>query len=661
MSDSLDLSSGAISACSSGIDDENETLRVATQKYRIRLHAANLTIPNNNRRLLLFRTEPDTFAVVSSKASTATDSIAASAAGTTTTSTPNGHIPKPSRYNVRETSSASATSSTASASVIWGQTEVVYRTRNPLYANAVTLDYATGSNTYFYVHIFQHNPGSKKEHLSSFGTAVFQVPDLLSMKNLTRAKRLRSGGCLYCRLEPIRDSSNLSRTIRMQMQATLVPSRKTSSLFARKPSTLLEISKRTSGGWIVVHRSEPVLGSMTPLFDPVQMDLETLCGSEMDLHLRLSVWAVRKSKHKRALIGISETTLRNLLRNREHALDEDDDDDEKDDNDLWNDAATDIEELKPVAELLLQKNSNKTKEVGRLRLLKVTLSSEDGSEYMIPEPDVGSHRTVVEIVDLSKLAALSPPTPATGVLPDHNYTIPLRSFSSYVEQGCQIDVCVAIDFTSSNGDPKLIESYHHQGDDSLNDYEETMVGIGKALCQYSESQEYVVWGFGAKYNGSVRHIFQCGPTPTVIGVDGVLSAYKAVFQSPLIMSGPTNFVPTIQAAAVRAKRNHEVMREKQKRYTVLLIITDGSMNNFEETQTRLEIYSGLPLSIVFVGVGRSDFRAMYELCHSRCTSVRRTTTFVEFRRHQHNPVALSEAALQDVPLQLCEYMQLQGI
>jgi hypothetical protein len=65
-----------------------------------------------------------------------------------------------------------------------------------------------------------------------------------------------------------------------------------------------------------------------------------------------------------------------------------------------------------------------------------------------------------------------------------------------------------------------------------------------------------VWGFGAKFNDIVRHIFQLGPSSTVSGDEGVLEAYKSVFRSDLVMSGPTVFLQVIQAAALRARKYH---------------------------------------------------------------------------------------------------------
>jgi hypothetical protein len=91
----------------------------------------------------------------------------------------------------------------------------------------------------------------------------------------------------------------------------------------------------------------------------------------------------------------------------------------------------------------------------------------------------------------------------------------------------------------------------------MNDYEETIVSIGNALAVYSD--QFSVFGFGAKFGGVTRHIFQCGPEAQVHGVDGVLTAYKSTFESDLTMSGPTLFHDVIKTAAVRA-RKHQVRR-----------------------------------------------------------------------------------------------------
>jgi len=682
-SNSSDGGGDGFDSSSTGNSDEEEPV-LLSQTYRIWLSAANLPAVKKG---MFGGKACDAFAVVSSVASSDTlHPQQPEVAG----STPvhhrrhsHGHsIPKPSNLESfdRNSSTASTRSSVSASNMIWGQTEVVNCSSNPQWTKTISMNYQTGSDTFFYVHIFQHSPsGSRRngEPLQTYGTALFHVTDLLATKNLTRVKRLRSGGCVFCRLEAVSQSNNVQRTVHLLMQATdlVLPGGKVRP--RREPDTILEIAKResSSGHWMVVYRSAPVVQSFHPVFDPIQIDFEILCGGDLNRHVRIQILMVRpklKNNRRRKLIGMTETTLRHLLQNGdaggEHVLSSEDDDDN--DAESAGDAFEEDDGNLPEArvQLMLQRDSTKLKEVGRIGVLKATLKSGDGLSLDdwgrggddVEGGDEEKCNSVVEIVDLSQLSAL----PAPQIPPP---VTPTRSFSSYVQEGCQLDFCVAIDFTSSNGDPREEGSYHYMGENTLNDYEETISAIGQSLTQYSQSQEYAVYGFGAKFGGVVRHLFQLGPTPTVIGVDGILKAYKSIFASDLVMSGPTVFNQVLQAAASRAKRNHDCMRTTP-RYTVLLVITDGTIapSDFDETRHRLDLYSSMPLSIVFVGVGRSDFRLMYQLCRpspSAATTAyhRCNTTFVEFRRHQHDPSALGEAALRNIPTQLCEYMATQGI
>lgn len=109
-------------------------------------------------------------------------------------------------------------------------------------------------------------------------------------------------------------------------------------------------------------------------------------------------------------------------------------------------------------------------------------------------------------------------------------------------------------FQLATGDPRIPGTLHDQSSSTiLNDYEETIVAIGNAVAVYSD--QFAVWGFGAKFGGTTRHLFQCGPYPKVHGVEGILGAYKSVFESDLIMSGPTLFDQVLQSAAVRAQKH----------------------------------------------------------------------------------------------------------
>ncbi len=79
----------------------------------------------------------------------------------------------------------------------------------------------------------------------------------------------------------------------------------------------------------------------------------------------------------------------------------------------------------------------------------------------------------------------------------------------------------------------------------------------------------------------------------------------------VMLSGPTLFGPLIMAAAQTAA-NAKCSQERQK-YTILLIVTDGVVNDLEQTIAAIVSASYTPMSIVIVGVGAADFSEMHAL------------------------------------------------
>jgi len=232
-------------------------------------------------------------------------------------------------------------------------------------------------------------------------------------------------------------------------------------------------------------------------------------------------------------------------------------------------------------------------------------------------------------------------------------------FSDYVDAGLDIDLCVAIDFTSSNGDPRIPGTLHYSRDGMTNDYEDALQFIGSKVETYSKSKEFPVFGFGAKFDGQVRHIFQCGQTPTATGIQGVLAAYRSVFQSDVTLSGPTVLLSVLKAAAARANKIHKGSPSSEQlklKYSVILILTDGVVNDLQSTREfvlkcqRLR----LPLSVIVVGIGRADFTAMSEWSKKQ-SDLRGCFTFVEFRTLQFDPEALARKALERLPQEVVDY------
>ncbi|GMF48061.1 unnamed protein product [Phytophthora fragariaefolia] len=196
-----------------------------------------------------------------------------------------------------------------------------------------------------------------------------------------------------------------------------------------------------------------------------------------------------------------------------------------------------------------------------------------------------------------------------------------HTFVEYLRGGCEISLIVGIDYTASNGNPSDPSSLHyigasHQG--QMNDYQAAITATGVILEPYDSVKRFPVYGFGGRINGMVNHCFSLtfDPyQPEVEGTNGILTAYANSFQR-VQLHGPTFFAPLIRQAATIAKK-FSVPSEQgggnNLRYFVLLIITDGVIMDMQQTIDELVQASTLPLSIIIVAVGNSDFTAMSAL------------------------------------------------
>jgi len=126
------------------------------------------------------------------------------------------------------------------------------------------------------------------------------------------------------------------------------------------------------------------------------------------------------------------------------------------------------------------------------------------------------------------------------------------------------------------------------------------------------------------------------------------------------LSGPTEIHAVLRAAAARAKKFYGTPSSLQ--YCVLLILTDGIVNDLHATQELIRSYQTLqlPLSVVVVGIGRADFT---EFCRwgDAPPNVRGRCKFVEFRKHQFDPDALSREVLANVPHEIVDNLLARSI
>lgn len=143
--------------------------------------------------------------------------------------------------------------------------------------------------------------------------------------------------------------------------------------------------------------------------------------------------------------------------------------------------------------------------------------------------------------------------------------------------------------------------------------------------------------------------------PECDGIEGVVNAYKHALSS-VNLYGPTYFSQVIKMIVDMAE--NERVSQGNMKYFILLIITDGIINDMQKTIDEIVRGSGLPVSIIIVGVGNEDFSSMETLdaddepLYSKTykkTMERDIVQFVPFRDFKSNPVLLAKETLAEVP------------
>lgn len=254
-----------------------------------------------------------------------------------------------------------------------------------------------------------------------------------------------------------------------------------------------------------------------------------------------------------------------------------------------------------------------------------------------------------------------------------------NSFLDYVRSGrCDFSLICGIDFTSSNGDPTVPGTCHHISPPGAvpapNQYEAAMRAVGNILASYSTENNVSAFGFGANLPPSFNTSFCFNVSEgihsdTCDGVDGLVRAYKHTL-GRVQLAGPTIFSKVLQTAGTITSRRMEAAARSGSGilpYSILLILTDGVISDFDAAVAQLIALSALPISVIIVGIGNEDFRRMRQLDEGK--TLRRGTMsahrdivqFVPFRDYRGDPAALAEAVLTRLPEQVMGYVtKIQG-
>jgi hypothetical protein len=251
------------------------------------------------------------------------------------------------------------------------------------------------------------------------------------------------------------------------------------------------------------------------------------------------------------------------------------------------------------------------------------------------------------------------------------------TFISYLRSDMNINLTIGIDFTGSNGHYKDKPSYHYL-DGGMNNYEKAIRSCGDIVAHYDNHQLFPVFGFGFCFIDSDLNNFEGKYTdfnypincntenPKIQYIDGVLKEYRK-FITKIHLSGPTYFSPMINDLNYEVKK--ELSEGKIMNYHILMILTDGQIDDMEETKDALVEASFLPVSVIIIGIGDGNFGNMDILDadenplydKNRRKADRDLVQFVPFNKFKDNPQKLAEEVLEEIPRQVVEYYQHQKI
>ena len=244
------------------------------------------------------------------------------------------------------------------------------------------------------------------------------------------------------------------------------------------------------------------------------------------------------------------------------------------------------------------------------------------------------------------------------------------SFIDYLRGGMEINLTVAIDFTESNGKPENEDSYHYLGAKKTV-YEEAIKACGDIVGHYDNDQKFPAFGFGGKFygNSEVSHCFPLNQNPNdpeIETIDGILKAYREVLNNSTLY-GPTYFHYIIDYLNEKVKK--EIEGNNYKIYNILMILTDGIIDDMDDTINSLVEASYLPISVIIIGIGDADFTNMIRLDADEETlydengriAERDLVQFVPFIKFKNDGEKLAEQVLEEIPKQIVEFFSNKNI
>ena len=136
-----------------------------------------------------------------------------------------------------------------------------------------------------------------------------------------------------------------------------------------------------------------------------------------------------------------------------------------------------------------------------------------------------------------------------------------------------------------------------------------------------------------------------------------MQTYRTVLNNTELW-GPTHFHHFIDRLNETVKA--DVMRENYNTYNILMILTDGIIEDMDDTINALVESSYLPISVIIIGIGNADFSNMDVLDadddplydNNGRKADRDLVQFVHYKDFKNDGQKLAEQVLEEVPRQI---------
>ncbi|TRY56023.1 hypothetical protein DNTS_013854, partial [Danionella cerebrum] len=263
---------------------------------------------------------------------------------------------------------------------------------------------------------------------------------------LLKNKKPAGKGTITISAEEIKDN----RVVNFEVEARKLDNKD----FFGKSDPYLEFYRQTETGWQLAHRTEVVKNNLNPCWKPFRIPLRSLCAGDMDKPIKVPEFV------SGIMLALREAVTVALLWLGGHWCKvECYDYDSDGSHDLIGIFETNMKRL------------------------------QDASRSTPAEFECINHKKKQKKKSYKNSGIVSVKTCQIV----REYT-----FLDYIMGGCQINFTVGIDFTGSNGDPRLPDSLHYISPQGVNEYLSAIWSVGLVVQDYDSDKMFPAFGFGAQ-------------------------------------------------------------------------------------------------------------------------------------------------------------------